>query len=170
MSKEKAGEKDPTLIEYETLIEDLMKENETLKNKIIDLEEQIKLYKDIADTVEEVSESKEVKKPAKLFKKSKKKEEIQPPIEKVKPSEAPVEKKEEVIADSEIFKEPPKRATPTIIESTSRRECPVCGNTKKAFIQESIDRTRLISDYPRMYGKKLKCGSCGQEWRVVSAG
>ena len=158
MSKEKAGEKNPTLIEYEKLIEDLMKENETLKNNIIDLEEQIKLYKGIADSIEEVPESKEVKKPAKLFKKSRKKEEIK----------APVDKKEEVIVDSQVFKEPPKRATPSIIESTSRRECPVCGNTKKAFIQEIVDRTRLISDYPRMYGKKLKCGSCGQEWRVVA--
>jgi len=170
MSKEKAGEKDPTLIEYEKLIEDLMKENETLKNNIIDLEEQINLFKDIADKIEEVPVSKEVKKPPKLFKKSKKKEEIQPPTEKVKESKAPVEKKEEVIADSEIFKEPPKRATPSIIESTSRRECPVCGNTKKAFIQEIVDRTRLISDYPRMFAKKLRCGQCGQEWRVVSAG
>ncbi len=159
MSKEKAGEKDPTLIEYEKLIEDLMKENETLKNKIIDLEEQINLFKSIADTIEEVPKPTEVKKAAKIFKKSKKKEEIQPPIEK----------KEEVTIDSQIFKEAPKRATPTIIESTSRRECPVCGNSRHGSIQEVTDKTRLISDYPRMYGKKLKCGSCGQEWRVSSA-
>ena len=170
MSKEKAGEKDPTLIEYETLIEKLMKENETLKNNIIDLEEQIKLHRDIADSIEEVPESRDVKKPAKLFKKSKKKEEIQPPTEKVKPSKAPVEKREEVIVDSQIFKELPKRATPTILESTSRRECPVCGNTRKGSIQEIVDKTHIILDYPRMYGKKLKCGACGQEWRVVSVG
>jgi len=158
MSKEKAGEKNPTLIEYEKLIEDLMKENEILKNNIIDLEEQIKLYKGIADSIEKVPESKEVKKPVKLFKKSKKKEEIK----------APVEKKEEVMVDSQIFKETPKRATQTIIEGPSRRECPVCGNSKHGFIQEVTDKTKLISDYPRMFAKKLRCGECGQEWRLVT--
>lgn len=180
MSKEKGIEKDPTLIEYENLIEELMKENETLKNKIIDLEEQNKLFKDIAESIEEVSESKEAKKPAKLFKRTKKKEEITPSVEnetasrthveKTNAFKAHVKKKEEVIGDSQIFKasSAPKPATHTIIEGSSRRECPVCGNSNTHHIREVIDKTRMISDYPRMYSKKLICGTCGQEWRVSS--
>ncbi len=180
MRKEKGSQKDPTLLEYENLIEELMKENETLKNRIVDLEEQNKFYKDIADSIEQVPESKEAKKPAKLFKRTKKKEEIKPSIEtveaskthneKVKAFKAHVEKTKEAIVDSQIFKDSPapKLAIPTIIEGSSRRECPVCGNTRHGSIQEVVDKTRLISDYPRMYGKKLKCGSCGQNWRVSS--
>lgn len=181
MSKEKTSEKDPTLLEYENLIEELMKENETLKNRIVDLEEQNKLYKGIADSIEQVPESKEAKKPAKLFKRTKKKEEIKPSIEKEKVVEthaekakafkAHVEKTKEVIVDSQIFKDSyaPSLATHTIIEGPSRRECPVCGNVRHGSIQEIVDKTHIILDYPRMYGKKLKCGQCGQEWRVRSA-
>jgi primase-polymerase (primpol)-like protein len=180
MSKEKASQKDATLLEYENLIEELMKENETLKNRIVDLEEQNKLYKDIADSIEKVPESKEAKKPVKLFKRTKKKEEIKPQIETVKASKthdekakafkAHVDKTKETIVDSQIFKDSsaPKLATHTIIEGSSRRECPVCGNTRHGSIQEIVDKTHIILDYPRMYGKKLKCGQCGQEWRIQS--
>jgi len=183
MSKEKVIEKDPTLTEYENLIEELMKENETLKNKIVDLEEQNRLYKDIADSIEEVSVSKDVKKPTKLFKKTKKKEEIKPSkthdqqvkafkahVKKGKGSKTSIKKREEVVADSQTFmsSSAPQLSTHTVIEGPSRRECPGCGNTKKGTIKETVDKTRLISDYPRMYGKKLKCGDCGQEWHVSS--
>ena len=188
MSKEKDIEKDPTLIEYENLIEELMKENETLKNKIIDLEEQNTLYKDIADSIEEVSASKDRKKPTKLFKKVKKKEEFKPSIGKAQASRPHDEqakafkahvkktktskvskvsgKKVKKITEPQIFESPPQLSTSEIVEGTSRRQCPVCGNTQKGTIKEEADKTRLINDYPRMYAKKLKCGSCGTYWRI----
>ena len=48
-----------------------------------------------------------------------------------------------------------------------RRKCPKCGNESINKIHESLDKTRIINDYPKMYGKKYKCGMCGQEWREV---
>jgi hypothetical protein len=33
------------------------------------------------------------------------------------------------------------------------------------MIHESTDKTNIILDYPKMYGKKFKCGECGTEWR-----
>jgi len=44
-----------------------------------------------------------------------------------------------------------------------RRTCPVCGNQK--HIRELTDKNKIISIYPRMYGKKFQCGECGAEWR-----
>lgn len=44
-----------------------------------------------------------------------------------------------------------------------RRTCPVCGNQK--HIRELTDKNKIISIYPRMYGKKFQCGQCGAEWR-----
>jgi len=54
-----------------------------------------------------------------------------------------------------------------ILEGTSegRRRCPKCGNVNKALIREMPDKTHIILAYPRMYGKKYKCGLCGTEWR-----
>ncbi|MGV9199980.1 MAG: hypothetical protein ACOC4M_14330 [Promethearchaeia archaeon] len=53
----------------------------------------------------------------------------------------------------------------TIEKTEGRRECPRCGETSKAMIHESVDKGNIILDYPRMYGKKFRCGSCGAEWR-----
>ncbi|MBD3193702.1 MAG: hypothetical protein GF317_01505 [Candidatus Lokiarchaeota archaeon] len=53
----------------------------------------------------------------------------------------------------------------TIEKSEGRRVCPNCGEEKKEMIHESTDKGNIISDYPRMYGHKYKCGSCGTEWR-----
>ncbi|TFF93895.1 MAG: hypothetical protein EU544_05220 [Promethearchaeota archaeon] len=53
----------------------------------------------------------------------------------------------------------------TIEKSEGRRVCPKCGQDRKHMIHESIDKENIIMDYPRMYGKKYKCGSCGCEWR-----
>ncbi len=53
-----------------------------------------------------------------------------------------------------------------IIEtSDGRRKCPICGNENLRQIREVEDKTKIISAYPRMYGKKFKCGQCGAEWR-----
>ena len=54
----------------------------------------------------------------------------------------------------------------TVIETAEgRRTCPNCGNQNQRLIHEVIDKNKLISVYPRMYGKKFKCGDCGIEWR-----
>ena len=48
-----------------------------------------------------------------------------------------------------------------------RRSCPECGIDNPRLIRETVDKTRLISDYPKIYGKKYKCGECGTEWRIT---
>ncbi len=53
----------------------------------------------------------------------------------------------------------------TIERISGRRKCPSCGEENKNMIHESTDKTNIISDYPRVYGKKYRCGRCGQEWR-----
>jgi len=49
-------------------------------------------------------------------------------------------------------------------DSTCRRKCPKCGNEDNNMIHEIIDKKNIISDYPRVYGKKCKCGKCGHIW------
>ena len=53
----------------------------------------------------------------------------------------------------------------TIEKAEGRRICPKCSEEKKSMLHESIDKSNIIMDYPRVYGKKYKCGSCGAEWR-----
>jgi len=53
----------------------------------------------------------------------------------------------------------------TIEYTEGRRKCPKCFCEKKSMIHESSDKTNIILDYPKMYGKKYKCGECGTEWR-----
>ncbi len=48
--------------------------------------------------------------------------------------------------------------------SGGRRKCPKCGN--EGLIHEMIDKSVIILDYPKIYGKKNCCGNCGCEWRV----
>ncbi len=50
-------------------------------------------------------------------------------------------------------------------ESQVRRACPKCGNKIHSQIREIVDKTYLISTYPKLYGKKFQCGMCGEEWR-----
>ncbi|GAG81005.1 unnamed protein product [marine sediment metagenome] len=52
------------------------------------------------------------------------------------------------------------------MDGESRRMCPSCDNTQHKFIYEETDKTHIMMDYPRIYGKKYKCGQCGTEWRV----
>ena len=46
-----------------------------------------------------------------------------------------------------------------------RRKCPKCSEENKMLIHESVDKSNIILDYPRLYGKKYRCGSCGCVWR-----
>lgn len=154
-----ADTKDHTIIEYENMIEDLMKENENLRKKVSELEDENKLLKYTDYSFKEAvlpEDKKETKKPAKLPKKSKKKE---------KPAAKPAAKPAPELTFSTDSTAPslPKHS---IVEGTSRRECPICRNTINATIHEIIDRTNIILDYPRIYGKRYRCGKCGQEWRI----
>ena len=53
----------------------------------------------------------------------------------------------------------------TVEKSEGRRICPKCGEENPSMIHESTDKANIIMDYPRVYGKKYKCGRCGTEWR-----
>ncbi|MFW9876974.1 MAG: hypothetical protein ACFFG0_28095 [Candidatus Thorarchaeota archaeon] len=44
-----------------------------------------------------------------------------------------------------------------------RRKCPSCGD--EGSIHEVTDKSIILLDYPRIYGKKKYCGKCGFEWR-----
>ncbi|MFX0104879.1 MAG: hypothetical protein ACFE75_05270 [Candidatus Hodarchaeota archaeon] len=161
-----AHKNDPTLLEYENIIEELMVENETLKERISELEAENKklkkpqvLRKEIitpAFNNEPNKSAKIVKKPIKVEFSSPLKEEIEYPKEKgleITNEQYPP------ISTSNTSQKP-------IIEGDSRRECPVCGNIRHIYIHEELDKTNIILDYPRIYGKKYKCGSCGGQWRV----
>jgi len=81
-------------------------------------------------------------------------------VEKPVPEPTP-EVKEEKIA--------PIAEDGTMIQrSGSRLKCPKCDNIKSYMIREIEDRTRVINDYPIIYGKKFVCGVCGTEWRRIS--
>lgn len=53
----------------------------------------------------------------------------------------------------------------TIEKSEGRRRCPSCNEENKYMIHEETDKTIIIMDYPRVYGKKWRCGKCGTIWR-----
>ncbi len=53
----------------------------------------------------------------------------------------------------------------TIEKGEGRRKCPKCGTDNQAMIKESTDKANIILAYPKVYGKKYKCGQCGTEWR-----
>lgn len=53
----------------------------------------------------------------------------------------------------------------TIDKVEGRRKCPECGIDDPHMIHESVDKSNIILDYPRIYGKKYLCGQCGIQWR-----
>jgi hypothetical protein len=53
----------------------------------------------------------------------------------------------------------------TIEKPIGRRKCPSCGN--EGLIHELDDKTIILLDYPKIYGKKCCCAECGQEWREI---
>ncbi len=46
-----------------------------------------------------------------------------------------------------------------------RRLCPICDNENWFKIHESIDKTDIISHFPRIYGKIYTCSGCGCVWK-----
>ncbi len=52
-----------------------------------------------------------------------------------------------------------------IVTPDGKRKCPICNNQSHRLIREVEDKSRVINAYPKMYGKKFKCGQCGAEWR-----
>jgi len=53
----------------------------------------------------------------------------------------------------------------TVDKPEGRRRCPSCREENKFMIHETVNKNHIIMDYPRVYGKKFKCGKCGTEWR-----
>ncbi len=53
----------------------------------------------------------------------------------------------------------------TIPKPEGRRLCPMCDNENWYKIHETIDRTDIICDYPKIYGKKYTCSGCGTVWK-----
>ncbi|MHA1471967.1 MAG: hypothetical protein ACTSQW_02590 [Promethearchaeota archaeon] len=53
----------------------------------------------------------------------------------------------------------------TIEKPEGRRRCPKCSIEEKNMIHETIDKSNIILDYPRIYGKMYHCGSCSTDWR-----
>ncbi|MFW9873444.1 MAG: hypothetical protein ACFFG0_10095 [Candidatus Thorarchaeota archaeon] len=165
--------KDPTLIEYENLIEQLMKENNALKKRVTELEEENDLLRHIDYSFNEPApptDEKEAKKSLKLYKRIKKNDKIDSsePIQ-VEIIEAPetLESTElEILTDLETPVPTIRSSDKPIVEGYSRRQCPHCDNNRQMFIHEEIDKTNIIMAYPRIYGKKYKCGVCGTYWRV----
>ncbi|MFX1501395.1 MAG: hypothetical protein ACFFDH_10585 [Promethearchaeota archaeon] len=88
-----------------------------------------------------------------------------------KDSEIPTEEKKKEISEQSIESNQ-KDLSITSNENTAivihdkfgRRTCPSCGN--KGLIHEMIDKSVIILDYPKIYGKKNCCAECGHEWRV----
>jgi hypothetical protein len=147
------------------------KENtiERLRNEIVDLRQKIKeLQKENTSLREKLASfehnppvSIEEKKTIKLFKRQKKTE--------VQETSTLEERDVEISSEFETPSIPLSTTHKTIIEGHSRRRCPSCDNTRHQFIYEETDKTKMIMDYPRIYGKKYKCGKCGQEWRVPTS-
>ena len=145
MNQENIDKKDPAVIEYQKVVKELRNENERLKMRVVELEEQIKVLLGQQELSTEVAETDLQYEPKKT-----------------------ISKREVIISNSEFSQDtiPLEMGKGPIVEGISRRECPICGNNNKALIHEIIDRTHLISSYPKLYGKKYKCGNCGREWRI----
>ncbi|MFX0000002.1 MAG: hypothetical protein ACFE9Q_07655 [Candidatus Hodarchaeota archaeon] len=53
----------------------------------------------------------------------------------------------------------------SVVENADgRRKCPNCGN--EGLIHEMDDKSVILMDYPKIYGKKHSCAECGHEWRA----
>jgi len=82
----------------------------------------------------------------------------------LKKTETLIENNEPIIETSEIETHANSYSSSALNvgESVGRRRCPSCGD--QTSIHEVIDKKLILMDYPRIYGKKKYCGSCGLEW------
>ena len=170
--------KEPPQGDDEKIIEQLKNENAGLRKKLKVLQiENASLRKKLASREEKppvtIEEKKpqvtiEEKKSLKLFKKQKKKE-LTDSTEGKEESVVSKEKNLEITSDFDSPSVPLSTKYKTIMNGDSRRMCPSCDNTRHNLIYEETDKTHILMDYPRIYGKKFKCGACGQEWRIPTS-
>lgn len=73
----------------------------------------------------------------------------------------------EQIKDEKIINKIIKKHEEILIikKPKGRRKCPICDNANKAMIHESEDKDKVLLAYPRIYGRKFRCGFCKTEWR-----
>ncbi|MFX1425038.1 MAG: hypothetical protein ACFFBE_01195 [Promethearchaeota archaeon] len=66
--------------------------------------------------------------------------------------------------NEETFISEPNINSKVVVENPiGRRRCPSCGD--ESSIHEVTDKSIVLLDYPRIYGKKKYCGKCGSDWR-----
>ena len=164
--------KDPNQGDIEKTLEKLKNENVDLRRRIKELQKENSVLKEKLSASEDILIIPEVekkpkveKKALKLFKKQKK-EEVLDLSKEPEISDVSKGMDLEVSAEFETPNTPLKSKYKTIITGDSRRMCPTCDNTRHNLIYEETDKTHILMDYPRIYGKKYKCGECGQEWRI----
>ena len=161
--------KESTSGDNEKTIEKLKNENADLRRKLKELQKKnASLREKLSYSEEKPLGTIEEKKPLKLFKKQKKKE----LSDSSKGQDESVVSKEtdlEITSDFDTPSVPLSTMHKSIMEGDSRRMCPSCDNNQHKFIYEEKDKTHILMDYPRIYGKKYKCGNCGAEWRLPVA-
>ena len=128
-----ADKKDFTPQEYESIIEELRKENEALKKRISELENRDQVLKVKQEPLKEaptpVAETETIE-PVILVEDHIKKEEI-----------IPIEQPKDIIVSESIFSQdvaPLEMGKGQILQGVSRRECPKCGN-KSRDVKEKIN-------------------------------
>ncbi len=134
------------------MITSIAQEKALLEEKIVEDPTTVepKIHKEIEEKINEKVLTKE-----KVLTEEKVQEEIK------KPSKKPKKKKKKLSADEiKAIKAKQEEAI-----APKRRKCPTCLNLNKKYIREMDDKTNIILQSPRIYGKKFKCGICGTEWK-----
>jgi hypothetical protein len=154
----------------EKTIEKLKNENADLRKRIKELQKEnasLRGKQSYVETKPPVTIEEE--KPLKLFKKQEKPDLSDTPIEpEIEPEESIGSKSTDldILSEFETPSIPLSTTHKSIMVGDSRRMCPSCDNTHHQSIYEETDKTHILMTYPRIYGKKYKCGNCGTEWRV----
>lgn len=120
-------------------------ENKVEKKEMLETKEKAEEHQEIEPFTEELELSKEIS--------------IEESLKKAEPEELKVkveQSQKETLVREKII---------TIDKSEGRRKCPKCGCDDNRMIHESMDKTNIVLDYPRLYGKKYRCGECGSVWR-----
>ncbi|TFF88874.1 MAG: hypothetical protein EU548_08340 [Promethearchaeota archaeon] len=150
-----------------------------VEQRRVELIEQKKIIKQVAEEKQDTLENELISKKIDLSAKDVSKiaidetlREEEPLIEKDKiqgHEEKPIEEKLDDTSNKEpkklVEEEANEENILTIKKIEGRRRCPKCHCEDKRMIHESIDNTFIICDYPRVYGKKYRCGECGTIWR-----